>query len=146
MAAFTSMRARGAHVTDIVVLVVAGQCEGVKEQTIEAINHAKAAEVPIIVALNKIDLAESDPERNSATSLPSMALCRKSGAGIPFFVEISAKERINIEKLLEMILLQSEMLELRANPDKMARGTIIETRLDKGQGPVATVVDSRRNA
>ncbi len=136
--AFTAMRARGSHVTDIVVLVVAAS-EGVKEQTIEAINHAKAAEVPIIVALNKIDLAEADPEKTKR-ELTEHGLVPEEWGGDVIFVEISAKERVNIDKLLEMILLQSEMLELRANADKMARGTIIETRLDKGQGPVATVL------
>ncbi|HNR11773.1 MAG TPA: translation initiation factor IF-2, partial [Thermodesulfobacteriota bacterium] len=136
--AFTAMRARGSHVTDIVILVVAAT-EGVKEQTVEAINHAKAAGVPIIVAINKIDLPEAQPERVKRELMEHELVSEELG-GDTIYVEISAKQKINIDKLLEMILLQSEVLELKANPDKLARGTIVETRLDKGQGPVATVL------
>lgn len=136
--AFTAMRARGSHVTDVVILVVAAS-EGVKEQTVEAINHAKAAGVPIIVAVNKIDLPEANPERVKR-ELSEYGLVPEEWGGDTICVEISAKQKTNIDKLLEMILLQAEVLELKANPDKLARGTIIETRLDKGQGPVATVL------
>jgi len=136
--AFTAMRARGSQVTDIVILVVAAT-EGVKEQTIEAINHAKDAKVPIIVAINKIDLPEAVPEKVTR-ELAERGLAPEAWGGDTIFVEISAKQKTNIDKLLEMILLQAEILELKANPDKLARGIIIESRLDKGQGPVATVL------
>jgi len=136
--AFTAMRARGSQVTDIVVLVVAAN-DGVQEQTVEAINHARAANVPIIVAINKIDLPEADPEKVKR-ELTEHGLVPEEWGGDTIFVEISAKQKINIDKLLEMILLQAEILELKANPNKLARGVIIESRLDKGQGPVATVL------
>ncbi|MBN2467020.1 MAG: translation initiation factor IF-2 [Deltaproteobacteria bacterium] len=136
--AFTAMRARGSQVTDIVVLVVAAS-EGVKEQTVEAINHAKAAKVPIIVAVNKMDLAEADPERVTR-ELSDHGLIPEAWGGDTIYVELSAKEKTNIDKLLEMILIQAEVLELKANPDKLARGVVIESRVDKGQGPVATVL------
>ena len=136
--AFTAMRARGSQVTDIVVLVVAAN-DGVQEQTIEAINHARDAKVPIIVAINKIDLPEANPELVKR-QLSEKGLISEEWGGDTIFVEISAKQKINIDKLLEMILLQSEVLELKANPDKLARGVIIESRLDKGQGPIATVL------
>jgi len=136
--AFTAMRARGSQVTDIVVLVVAAN-DGVQEQTIEAINHARDAKVPIIVAVNKIDLPEANPEL-VRRQLSEKGLISEEWGGDTIFVEISAKQKINIDKLLEMILLQSEVLELKANPDKLARGVIIESRLDKGQGPIATVL------
>jgi translation initiation factor IF-2 len=136
--AFTSMRARGAKVTDIVVLVVAAD-DGVMPQTVEAINHAKAANVPIVVAINKIDKPESNTGKVK-NELSELGIISEEWGGQNIFVEVSAKKRIGIERLLEMILLQSEMMELKANPDKHARGTIVEAKLDKGRGPVATVL------
>jgi translation initiation factor IF-2 len=136
--AFTSMRARGAKVTDIVVLVVAAD-DGVMPQTVEAINHAKAANVPIVVAINKIDKPEANPSRVK-NELSEQGIISEEWGGQNIFVEVSAKQRIGIERLLEMILLQAEVMELKANPDKHARGTIIEAKLDKGRGPVATVL------
>lgn len=136
--AFTALRARGAKVTDIVVLVVAAD-DGVMPQTVEAINHAKAAGVPIIVAVNKIDKPEANPQR-VRTQLSEYGIVPEEWGGQNIFVDISAKKRIGIENLLEMILLQAEIMELKANPNKPARGTIIESRLDKGRGPVATVI------
>lgn len=136
--AFTALRARGAKVTDIVVLVVAAD-DGVMPQTIEAINHAKAAGVPIIVAVNKIDKPEANPQR-VRTQLSEYGVIPEEWGGQNIFVDISAKKQIGIENLLEMILLQAEIMELKANPNKPARGTIIESRLDKGRGPVATVI------
>lgn len=136
--AFTAMRARGAKVTDVVVLVVAAD-DGVMPQTIEAINHAKAANVPIIVAINKIDKPEANPQKVK-TELAEHGILSEDWGGQNIFVEVSAKKRIGIEHLLEMILLQAEIMELKANPDKMAKGTIIEAKLDRGRGPVATVL------
>ena len=136
--AFTSMRARGAKVTDIVVLVVAAD-DGVMPQTVEAINHAKAANVPIVVAINKIDKPEANSSR-VRNELSEQGIISEEWGGQNIFVEVSAKKRIGIENLLEMILLQAEVTELKANPDKHARGTIIEAKLDKGRGPVATVL------
>ena len=136
--AFTSMRARGAKVTDIVVLVVAAD-DGVMPQTVEAINHAKAANVPIVVAINKIDKPEANALRVK-NELSERGIISEEWGGQNIFVEVSAKKRIGIEHLLEMILLQAEVMELKANPDKHARGTIIEAKLDKGRGPVATVL------
>lgn len=136
--AFTALRARGAKVTDIVVLVVAAD-DGVMPQTIEAINHAKAAGVPIVVAVNKIDKPEANPQR-VRTQLSEYGIIPEEWGGQNIFVDISAKKRIGIENLLEMILLQAEIMELKANPNRPARGTIIESRLDKGRGPVATVI------
>lgn len=136
--AFTSMRARGAKVTDVVVLVVAAD-DGVMPQTIEAINHAKAANVPIVVAINKIDKPEANPTKVK-NELSEHGIISEEWGGQNIFVEVSAKKRIGIERLLEMILLQAEIMELKANPDKHARGTIIEAKLDKGRGPVATVL------
>ncbi len=136
--AFTSMRARGAQVTDIVILVVAAE-EGPKPQTIEAINHARAAQVPIIVAINKVDKPEANPEK-VRQELSNYGLLSEEWGGDTIFVEVSAKKNLNIDKLLEMVLLQAEMLDLRANPDKPAKGSIIEARLDKGRGPIATVL------
>jgi translation initiation factor IF-2 len=136
--AFTSMRARGAKVTDIVVLVVAAD-DGVMPQTVEAINHAKAAGVPIVVAVNKID----KPEANVAkvkSELAEQGIISEEWGGTNIFVEVSAKKRLGIEHLLEMILLQAEIMELKANPDRAARGTIIEAKLDRGRGPVATLL------
>lgn len=136
--AFTTLRARGAKVTDIVVLVVAAD-DGVMPQTIEAIDHAKAANVPIVVAINKIDKPEANPTRVK-TELSEYGVVPEEWGGQNIFVEVSAKKKIGIENLLEMILLQAEIMELKANPNRPARGTIIEAKLDKGRGPVATVL------
>ena len=137
-AAFTAMRARGAQVTDVVVLVVAAD-DGVMPQTVEAINHAKAADVPIVVAINKIDVdgARIDYVKQQ---LANENLIPEEWGGQTVFVEISAKEKIGIDFLLEMLLLEAELLELTANPNKRARGTVVEAKLDKGRGPVATVL------
>lgn len=140
-AAFTQMRARGAKVTDIVILVVAAD-DGVMPQTIEAINHAKAAKVPMIVAINKIDKPDAKPER-VRTELLQYEVQVESMGGETLEVEVSAKERRNLDKLLDAIALQSEVLELRANPDREAEGTVIEAKLDRGRGPVATVLVQR---
>ena len=137
-AAFTAMRARGAQVTDIVVLVVAAD-DGVMPQTVEALNHAKAAEVPILVVLNKMDVENARPDYVKQ-QLAEYDLVPEEWGGQTIFVEISAKERIGIEELLEMLLLEAELLELSANPKKPARGTVAEAKLDKGRGPVATVL------
>ena len=137
-AAFTAMRARGAQVTDIVVLVVAAD-DGVMPQTVEALNHAKAAGVPILVAINKIDVENARPDYVKQ-QLADYDLVPEEWGGQTIFVEISAKERIGIEDLLEMLLLEAELLELSANPNKPARGTVAEAKLDKGRGPVATVL------
>lgn len=136
--AFTEMRARGAQVTDIVILVVAAD-DGVMEQTKEAINHAKAAGVPIIVAINKIDKDNADPERVKR-ELAEYGLIPEEWGGDTIYIPISAKKKIGIDQLLEMLLLQAEVLELKANPNKRARGYIIESKLDKGRGPVGTVL------
>ncbi|HJV65699.1 MAG TPA: translation initiation factor IF-2 [Geomonas sp.] len=136
--AFTAMRARGAKVTDIVILVVAAD-DGVMPQTREAINHSKAAGVPIIVAINKIDKPDANPSKVKQ-ELMEFGLVSEEWGGDTIFVEVSAKKRINLEELLEMVLLQADVLELKANPDKPARGTIVEAKLDKGRGPVATVL------
>jgi translation initiation factor IF-2 len=136
--AFTSMRARGAKVTDIVVLVVAAD-DGVMPQTVEAIDHANAANVPIVIAINKIDKPEANPSKVK-NELAERNIISEEWGGKNIFVEVSAKQQIGLEHLLEMILLQAEIMELKANPDKMARGTIIEAKLDKGRGPVATVL------
>ncbi|WP_293867840.1 translation initiation factor IF-2, partial [uncultured Alsobacter sp.] len=140
-AAFTAMRARGAKVTDIVVLVVAAD-DGVMPQTIEAINHAKAAKVPLIVAINKIDKPDAKPER-VRTELLQYEVQVESMGGETLEVEVSATKKINLEKLLEAISLQSEVLDIRANPDRPAEGTVIEAKLDRGRGPVATVLVQR---
>jgi translation initiation factor IF-2 len=136
--AFTAMRARGAKVTDIVILVVAAD-DGVMPQTREAINHSKAAGVPIIIAINKIDKPEAKPERVKQ-ELMEFGLVSEEWGGDTIFVEVSAKKRINLPALLEMVLLQADVLELKSNPEKPARGTIIEAKLDRGRGPVATVL------
>ncbi len=136
--AFTAMRARGAAATDIVVLVVAAD-DGVMPQTIEAIKHAKAAQVPIIVAINKIDRPGADPNR-VRNELLQHEIVVESMSGDTMDVEVSALKKLNLDKLEEAILLQAEVLELRANPDRTAEGAIIESRLDKGRGPVATVL------
>jgi translation initiation factor IF-2 len=136
--AFTAMRARGAKVTDIVVLVVAAD-DGVMPQTREAINHSKAAGVPIVVAINKMDKPDANPDKVKQ-ELTEFALVSEDWGGDTIFVEVSAKSRTNIDQLLEMILLQAEVMDLQANPNKRAKGTIVEARLDKGRGPVATVL------
>ncbi len=136
--AFTAMRARGAGVTDIVILVVAAD-DGVMPQTKEAINHSKAAGVPLIVAVNKIDKPDSNPERVKQ-ELTEYELVPEEWGGDTIFVDVSAKQKTNLDTLLEMILLQAEVLELKADPDKRAKGSIVEARLDKGRGPIATVL------
>ncbi|MHA3913967.1 translation initiation factor IF-2 [Halovulum sp. GXIMD14793] len=137
-AAFTSMRARGAQVTDVVVLVVAAN-DGVMPQTIEAINHAKAAEVPIIVAINKIDVEGADPNR-VRTELLQHEIVVEAMSGDVLDVEVSALNGQGLDKLLENIALQAELLELKANPERRAEGAVIEAQLDVGRGPVATVL------
>ncbi len=136
--AFTAMRARGAQSTDIAVLVVAAD-DGVMPQTVEAINHAKAAKVPIIVAINKMDKPEANPERIKQ-DLTAHNLVSEEWGGDTIMVPVSAKTGEGVDNLLEMILLQAEVLQLRANPDRLARGIIIEAKLDKSRGPVATVL------
>ncbi len=138
--AFTAMRGRGAQVTDIVILVVAAD-DGVMPQTIEAIDHSKAAGVPIIVAINKIDKPGAEPERIKR-EISEKGLVPEDWGGDTIFVEVSAKEQTGIDELLEMIILQSEVLELRANPNKRPRGYVIESKLETGRGPVATILVS----
>jgi translation initiation factor IF-2 len=140
-AAFTAMRARGAKVTDIVVLVVAAD-DGVMPQTVEAIHHAKAAKVPIIVAINKIDKPDAKPDR-VRTDLLQHEIQVESMGGEVVDVEVSATKKTNIDKLLEMLGLQAEILDLKANPNRPAEGTVIEAKLDRGRGPVATVLIQR---
>ncbi|HYD15244.1 MAG TPA: translation initiation factor IF-2 [Hyphomicrobium sp.] len=140
-AAFTAMRARGAKVTDIVILVVAAD-DGVMPQTVEAINHAKAANVPIIVAINKIDKPQSDPNR-VRTDLLSHEIVVESMGGETLEVPVSALKRTNLDKLLETIHLQAEVLDLKANPDRSAEGVVIEAKLERGRGPVGTVLVQR---
>jgi translation initiation factor IF-2 len=137
-AAFTEMRARGANITDITVLVVAAD-DGVMPQTIEAINHAKAAKTPIIVAINKIDKPDANPD-HVTEQLSKYGLVPESWGGDTIFVNISAKFGKNIDELLDMIILESEMLELKADPQQPAVGSVIEARLDQGKGPVATLL------
>jgi translation initiation factor IF-2 len=137
-AAFTAMRARGASVTDIVILVVAAD-DGVMPQTIEAINHAKAANVPIIVAINKIDKSDANPQR-VRTELLQHEVFVESMGGEVLDVEVSATKGTNLDKLLDTVLLQSELLDLKANPERPAEGTVVEARLDRGRGAVATVL------
>ncbi len=136
--AFTAMRARGAQVTDVVVLVVAAD-DGMMPQTKEAIDHARAAKVPIVVAINKIDKPTANPEKVKK-DLSEYELVPEQWGGNTLFAEVSAKQKTGIKELLDSILLQAEVLELRANPDKPARGVIIESKLDKGRGPVATLL------
>ncbi|MBV1707914.1 MAG: translation initiation factor IF-2 [Hyphomicrobiales bacterium] len=140
-AAFTAMRARGAKVTDIVVLVVAAD-DGVMPQTVEAINHARAAKVPVIVAINKIDKADAKPERVRAELLQHELQVESLGGDV-LEVEVSATKQMHLDKLLEAIALQAEVLDLKADPKRPAEGTVIEARLDRGRGPVATVLVQR---
>ena len=139
--AFTSMRARGAQITDIAILVVAAD-DGVMPQTIEAINHAKVAEIPIIVAVNKIDLPGANIDRIKQ-QLMEYELVPEEWGGDTIFVPISAKKHLNIENLLEMVLLVADMKELKANPNKQAKGAVIEARLDKAKGPIASMLVQR---
>ncbi len=139
--AFTAMRARGAQITDIAILVVAAN-DGVMPQTVEAINHAKSAGIPIIVAINKIDLPESNPERVKQ-ELMKYELVPEEWGGDTIFVPISAKNGQNIDQLLEMVLLEADVLELKANPNKQAKGAVIEARLDKSKGTIATMLVQR---
>ncbi len=139
--AFTAMRARGAQITDIAILVVAAN-DGVMPQTVEAINHAKAAGIPIIVAINKIDVEGANPDKVKQ-ELAEYELVSEEWGGDTIFVPISAKKRINIDNLLEMVLLVADMKELKANPKKQAKGTVIEAKLDKAKGPVATMLVQR---
>ena len=139
--AFTAMRARGAQVTDVIVLVVAAD-DGVMPQTIEAINHAKAANVPIVVAVNKIDKPGANPDR-VRQELTEHGVIPEEWGGTNMFVEVSAKQKLHIDDLLETILLQADVLELKANPNALASGFVIEANLDKGRGPVATVLVHR---
>jgi translation initiation factor IF-2 len=136
--AFTAMRARGAQATDIVILVVAAD-DGVMPQTVEAVNHAKAANVPIIVAVNKMDKADANPDRVKQ-ELSNMGLVPEEWGGQTIFVPTSAKKVTGIEQLLEMTALQAEIMELKANPTRAARGVVVEAKLDRGRGPVATVL------
>lgn len=137
-AAFTEMRARGANVTDIVVLVVAAD-DGIMEQTIEAMNHAKAAEVPVIVAINKIDKPDANPDKVRGELLNHGLVCEEFGGDI-MSVEVSAKQGLNLDKLEEIILLQAEILELKANPGRVAEGVVVEAKVDRGRGTVATIL------
>jgi translation initiation factor IF-2 len=140
-AAFTDMRARGAKVTDIVVLVVAAD-DGIMPQTVEAISHAKAAEVPIIVAINKMDVQGADANRVRQELLQHNLVVEELGGEV-IDVEVSAKEKTNLEKLEEMILLQSELLDLKANPDRAAEGVVVESKMERGRGSVATILVTR---
>src|SRR5207344_2908194 len=136
--AFTMMRARGARVTDIVVLVVAAD-DGVMPQTREAIDHAKAAKVPIVVAINKIDKPDANAERVKR-ELSDLGLMPESWGGTTVTVEVSARQRKNLDQLLEMILLVADLADLKANPERNAQGTVLESKLDRGRGPVASVL------
>jgi len=139
--AFTAMRARGAQITDIAILIVAAN-DGVMPQTVEAINHAKSANIPIIVAVNKIDLPDANPQKVKE-ELMQYELVPEEWGGDTIFVEISAKKNINIDQLLEMVLLQADVMELKANPNKQAKGVVIEARLDKAKGAIASLLVQR---
>jgi translation initiation factor IF-2 len=136
--AFTAMRARGAKVTDIAILIVAAD-DGIMPQTVESINHAKAAEIPIIVAINKMDVPGANPDKIKQ-QLTEYNLVSEEWGGGPIVCPISAKTGMGIDHLLEMIVLTAEMGDLKANPNRAARGTVIEARLDKGRGPIMTVL------
>ncbi|MBB4264505.1 translation initiation factor IF-2 [Roseospira visakhapatnamensis] len=140
-AAFTAMRARGAHVTDIVVLVVAAN-DGIMPQTVEAIRHAQAAKVPMVVAINKIDLPEADPDKVRTALLNHEVVVEQMGGDV-LCVEVSAKKRLHLDKLEEALMLQSELLDLKANPDRVAEGAVIEAKMERGRGSVATVLIQR---
>lgn len=140
-AAFTAMRARGAKITDVVILVVAAN-DGVMPQTIEAIAHAKAAGVPIVVAINKIDVVGANPEKVKMDLLNHEVVVESLG-GETLCVEVSAKKKLNLDKLVEAVLLQAEVLDLKANPNHTAQGVVVESKMEKGRGPVATVLISR---
>ncbi|HJN25858.1 MAG TPA: translation initiation factor IF-2, partial [Rhodospirillales bacterium] len=140
-AAFTDMRARGARVTDIVILVVAAD-DGVMPQTIEAISHAKAADVPIIIAINKMDVSNADPGRVRQELLQHDLVVEEMGGEV-ITVEVSAKEKTNLDKLEEMIVLQAELLDLKSNPDRAAEGVIVESKMERGRGSVATILVQR---
>jgi len=140
-AAFTAMRARGAKITDIVILVVAAN-DGIMPQTIEAIHHAKAAGVPIVVAINKIDVPGANPDKVRIDLLQHDVVVESMGGDV-LSVEVSAKKRINLDKLVETVLLQAEILNLRANPDALAEGAVVEAKMEKGRGSVATVLIQR---
>jgi len=142
--AFTAMRARGAHITDIVILVVAAD-DGVRPQTIEAIDHARAAGVPIIVAVNKIDKPNANADA-IRTQLTEHNLVAEEWGGKTIMVDVSAKTGEGIDKLLEMVLLQAEMMDLQADPTIRGQGVVIDSRLEKGRGPVATVLIQRGTA
>ena len=140
-AAFTAMRARGAHVTDIVVLVVAAN-DGIMPQTIEAIRHAQAAKVPMVVAINKVDLPEADPDKVRTALLNHEVVVEQMGGDV-LCVEVSAKKRLHLDKLEEALLLQAELLDLKANADRVAEGAVIEAKMERGRGSVATVLIQR---
>ena len=139
--AFTAMRARGANVTDIVVLVVAAD-DGIMEQTVEAIRHAKAAQAPIIVAINKMDKEDARPERVRQELLQHEIVVEELGGEV-LDVEVSALKKTNLDRLEEAILLQAELLDLKANPNRLAEGVVLEARLERGRGAVATVLIQR---
>ena len=139
--AFTAMRARGDQITDIAILVVAAN-DGIMPQTVEAINHAKSAGIPIIVAINKIDLPDANVDRVKQ-ELMNYELVPEEWGGDTICVPISAKNNINIDQLLEMVLLEADVLELKANPNKQAKGVVIEARLDKSKGAIATMLVQR---
>lgn len=140
-AAFSEMRARGANVTDLVVLVVAAD-DGIMQQTIEAISHAQAAKVPIIVAINKIDKPQAGPARVRQELLNHGLVVEELGGDV-LVVDVSAKAKLNLDKLEEAILLQAEVLDLKANPDRLASGAVVEARLERGRGSVATFLVQR---
>ena len=139
--AFTAMRARGAQITDIAILVVAAN-DGIMPQTIEAINHAKSAGIPIIVAINKIDLPDANIDKVKQ-ELMTYELVPEEWGGDTICVPISAKKNMNIDQLLEMVLLEADVLELKANPHKQSKGVVIEARLDKSKGAIATMLVER---
>ena len=142
-AAFTEMRARGSKLTDVVVLVVAAD-DGVKPQTVESIKHAKAANVPIVVAINKCDLPEADPQKIK-NQLLEHELIAEDLSGETLMVEISAKTKLNLDKLVEAIILQAEILDLKTDFESKATGIVLESKIDVGRGPVATIIVTTGN-